>query len=155
MSVTYDDVYNFLYSEKFSELVPDSYALSQPILSKKNGNIVDNFFVSYKKEGHYFPIYKFGIDVEAEMLIYIQKYDTDLHTGDISNPIGLNKDEYLRYQALYEHIRKMYAFSEKIETDTIVEYSILLLKFIPNDLINYYNDLSHDFFDFLMNKLKG
>lgn len=151
--IFYDDIIDLLHSEPFSDLIPDGLSLSQPILSLKNNNIIDNFFVSTKSNGILKPIYKFGIIYDLKEIDYIEKYEDIVYEKVLTCDYGLTYDEFIDYKKAYSSVRQMYSGSINIDKAVIIEYSSLLLKLVPDYLLDFYNNLSNEFFEFLNNAL--
>lgn len=146
MGLSYEETKKILHSEEFMQLIPDGFVLSQPILSVIENRVVDNYFVMSKKDGICNPLYKFGICFDDRELMYFAQYNNVVLPNQVTKQAGVDINQYLRYQELYGIIRTMFIDNTKIDRHLISEYLSLLIKLVPRYLINFYNDLSPEFF---------
>lgn len=149
MDVTYDNVQQLLCSDGFSDLVPEGVVLSQPVISKKESLIIDNFFVMTKVREGYHLIYKFGLNYNLKKLEYCERYPSQTKIAKVQPIEGLSLKDFQEYKKSYAYVRKMYAGLDQVNTDVLKNYLKFLIQLVSQELVVFYNDLSPDFFSWI------
>lgn len=145
MNKSYDEVQKSLTAEELCRLIPDGLMISEPIFGKEKSLPVVNYFVASNSRQGCHPLYKFSVSVDENKLLTFSRY-TNGDYIDGNDVVGLTVEEFNKYKRLFEEVGNMYYNQNPSETEKICRYTELLLKLIPYSLLNYYNDLSPDFF---------
>lgn len=154
MIKSYADIQKGLTTEENCRLIPDGLMISEPILGKEKSLPVVNYLVATKSQQGYHLLYKFSLSIDENKLLTFSKYTDDAYI-DKDDVIGLTVEEFNQYKKLFEETENMYYDQIPLEPEKICRYMQLLLKLIPYSLLNYYNDLSPEFFGWARDVING
>ena len=157
-------VKGILHQSECGEMFLDGMGCSEPILTKTENGLVDNFFVylANKKEATYSaPIARISLQAENGSIIKIVSCNDDPFsippTETIkANPFIPSEQDYKEYSALYAKIRSI-AFKtpcSSSEQQTISAYLDSLEKVVNKSLFPFYKELAPTFFEWATNELK-
>lgn len=152
-----------LHQTKCGEMFIDGMGCSEPILTKDETGIIDNFFVYLIDEHEEVttgPLARIGLYAESGTLAYLTSADEHpfsiLPTSTIHvNFPTVSFDDYDSYSVLYAEVRK-YVFKRDC---TVAEKSVLLkyltaLRNISSDsLFPFYEELAPSFFEWSRREL--
>lgn len=145
-----------LHQTEFGELVVDGMGCSEPVLSRKQGVLIDNFFVylADKEAGKVSgPIARVGLCAETGKLDYLiscEEQPFSVGPADIIDQAYpmFSRDEYMRYASLYAEIREI-AFKENCtesERRAIRDYYAAWKAVISPSLRGLYEELAPSYF---------
>ena len=152
MSVTYNEIQEIIFNNEFAELIPDGMILSEPVASKKNKKVIDNFFVMRRGGAFAVPVYKFGVCIKDKTIEYVEEYK-EVNIPKAQKSEGLTLEEYREYTSLYGEVRGMFAGELPADKEKLGKYLTYFFKLVDKHLLAFYNELSPMFFVFLRESL--
>jgi hypothetical protein len=149
-------VKSILHQTEVGEMLMDGMGFSEPILSLKDGKLIDNFFVylANKKtctvSG---PIAKIGLLADTSEIAYLISCEDQpfsllpQDTMAITYP-SLLAEDYAHYGCLYAKVREVAYKSDCSESEkqTIAEYMAALEKIIAPAMMKLYEEMTPSFF---------
>lgn len=145
-----------LHQTKCGEMFMDGMGCSEPILTKNDTGLIDNFFVYLidKRAGTASgPLARMGLHAESGALAYLYSADEQPFSVLPANTIPVNlsdvsNKEYETYSALYAEVRK-FAFKRNCtdaEKITLSNYLIALKRVVSASIYPFYEELAPAFF---------
>ena len=152
-----DNVKAVIYRTDCKKYILEGLSCSEPIMTKQEGKIVDNYFTYSQDENHQKisePIIGFGIFTEDEKTVYIRKFSNewdckvlDEEFFDIDKAVKIY-DEYVR---IYPLVRSC-VYSNKLSQEQMEYLSKYLsyLRIISGEIIwKTYKELYPEFFEWV------
>lgn len=157
-------VKSILHQSECGEMFLDGMGCSEPILTKTESGLVDNFFVylADKKGANYSaPIAKISLQAETGSIIRIASCNDEPFSVPPTETIKADsfipsEQDYKEYSALYAKMRSI-AFKttcSSSEQQVISAYLDLLEKVVNKSLFPFYKELAPSFFEWATNELK-
>lgn len=157
-------VKSILHQSKCGEMFLDGMGCSEPILTKTEHGLVDNFFVylANKKEATYSaPIAIISLQAETGTIIKMVSCNDEPFSVPPTETIKADsfipsEQDYKEYSALYAKIRSI-AFKtpcSSSERQVISAYLESLEKVVNKSLFPFYKELAPAFFEWATNELK-
>lgn len=152
-----------LHQTKCGEMFMDGMGCSEPVLTKDDTGLIDNFFVYLidKRAGTASgPLARMGLHAESGALAYLTSADErpfSVLPGDtvpVNAHAVLNKD-YENYSALYTEVRE-FAFKENCTTAekiALSNYLAALKSVVSDSLYPFYGELAPTFFEWARHEL--
>lgn len=152
-----------LHQTKCGEMFMDGMGCSEPILTKDDTGLIDNFFVYLidKRAGTASgPLARMGIHAESGALAYLTSADEQpfsvlpSSTIPVNSSVVSNKD-YENYSALYAEVRK-FAFKRNCTTaekTVLSNYLTALRSVVSDSLYPFYEELAPAFFEWSKHEL--
>lgn len=149
-------VKSILHQTEVGEMLMDGMGCSEPILSLKDGKLIDNFFVYFANKKNCTvsgPIAKFGLLADTSEIAYLISCEDQpfsllpQDTMAISYP-SLLAEDYAHYGCLYAKVRKIAYKSNCIESEkqVITEYIATFEKIISPAMMKLYEEMTPSFF---------
>ncbi len=150
-------VKSILHQSDVGELLTDGMGCSEPILSKEDGELIDNFFVYLANKKNLTisgPIARIGLNADRAMLLHLTPCEeTPFSVGpkdtiQITYPTYSAQD-YENYAHLYSQIRRI-AFSSgctAAEKKIVAEYLTAWKRITAPEITKLYEELSPSFFE--------
>ena len=145
-----------LFQTEAGAVLPDNSACSEPILSLKDGLLIDNFFVYLVSMGSDTitgPIARLGLQADSCTLDYLTSCtQAPFSLGPrqtLSAPFPtVSRQDYDHYAQLYTRLRS-FAYKEHCapeEKQTLAAYLAALEQVVPSSLMPLYREMSPAFF---------
>lgn len=152
-----------LHQTKCGEMFMDGMGCSEPILTKDDTGLIDNFFVYLidKRAGTASgPLARMGIHAESGALAYLTSADEQPFSVLPGNTIPVNSSavsnkDYENYSALYAEVRK-FAFKRNCTTaekTVLSNYLTALRSVVSDSLYPFYEELAPAFFEWSKHEL--
>ena len=149
-------VKSILHQTEVGEMLMDGMGCSEPILSLKDGKLIDNFFVYFANKKNCTvsgPIAKIGLLADTSEIAYLISCEDQpfsllpQNTMAITYP-SLLAEDYAHYGCLYAKVREVAYKSDCIESEKriIAEYMAALEKIIPPAMMKLYEEMTPSFF---------
>lgn len=152
-----------LHQTKCGEMFMDGMGCSEPVLTKDDTGLIDNFFVYLidKRAGTASgPLARMGLHAESGALAYLASADErpfsvlPSSTIPVNSSVVSNKD-YGNYSALYAEVRK-FAFKRNCTTTektALSNYLTALRNVVSDSLYPFYEELAPAFFEWSRHEL--
>lgn len=156
-------VKSILHQTEVGEMLMDGMGCSEPILSLKDGKLIDNFFVYFSNKKNCTvsgPIAKIGLLADTSEIAYLISCEdqpfslSPQDTMTITYP-NLCAEDYVHYGHLYARIREIAYKSTCIESEkrTITEYMAAFEKIIVPAMMRFYEEMTPSFFAWVRSQL--
>lgn len=155
-------VKNIIFRTECENLILDGLCCSEPIMTMRDGKIIDNYFVyglDREKQEYTGPIVSFGILSESGEVAYVNKSINACYgENDCISAKNWNEYDtgsYDEYVSAYEKVRNFLFNQNCIETEKmeLKRYIISMEKIIDDALLPIYRDLFPDFFNWAFSVL--
>lgn len=157
-------VKGILHQSECGEMFLDGMGCSEPVLTKTERGLIDNFFVYLvnKKEALYSgPIARMGLQADSGTAVYIISCDEEplsvLPTETIKAASHIiPQREYEKYSALYGKMRS-FAFKTPCsdsERQVLSAYMNSLKNIVNKALFPFYKEIAPSFFTWANNELR-
>ena len=155
-----------LFQSECRKYIKEGMSLSEPIPSKCDDGIIDNYFLYYEDlEEHIIsgPTSAFGINSETRTMVYVKT------ASECQFPIGIDQEIvveknlldiqkfYEKYYAMYETTREI-VFCEdctKDQKDMLADYYMNFSMMFDKRVLALYKALSPEYFQWLEHMTKG
>ena len=152
-----------LHQTKCGEMFMDGMGCSEPVLTKDDTGLIDNFFVyliDNRAGTASGPLARMGLHAESGALAYLASADErpfsvlPSSTIPVNSSVVSNKD-YGNYSALYAEVRK-FAFKRNCTTTektALSNYLTALRNVVSDSLYPFYEELAPAFFEWSRHEL--
>ena len=167
-----EQVESCLMSTEFGERIVEGMSISEPLLTKDEDELIDNFFVYFaygfthdhpSYSGYSGPAGRVSINAETCTLKDLVPGRDKPFSKSPSDTIEAKMDfasqngaDYARYSELYPQVRE-FAFKEdcsETERQILQDYHDSFLKIVDSALLPFYKELAPSFFVWVEDTLK-
>lgn len=149
-------VINSLHRIAGNELIMDGMGHSEPILSKKNGKLIDNFliyFANFEEKLVSGPVAHIGLNADSQCIEYVIPCNESMFSlmpqslMNVSEP-NFTKEEYEEYEESYQAMRSIAYKSNcsDIEKNVILSYFQSLKRIVAPEMLKLYEEMVPEFF---------
>lgn len=153
-----------LHQTEFGEMIMDGMTCSEPVMTRSEDGIIDNFFVYFISTGggsFSGPVARIGLNAETGTLTYLERcMDRPMSqppTAVIEAvPRKLTQEQYQEYEDLYPLVRE-FAYQEHCtdeEKETLGRYDRALKAVVNPALYPFYREMAPAFFEWMAEQLK-
>lgn len=149
--MTLKEIKNSVFLTECKDFILFGYSYSEPIMTKDNNGIVDNylvFTVDFDNGNVDEPNAVFGIYTETLQVAYKKTIVFTKQQESFENSIDATKEDYQKYESLFFKVREFVFCECNAEQKKILgEYVSLLGKISGNGLMDLYKKHFPSFFD--------
>lgn len=165
VNIELTQVINILHRTVGSKLIMDGMGCSEPILSKRNGKLIDNFliyFSNFEENLVSGPVAHIGLDADSQCVEYVISCDEGLFSlssqslMNVSEP-DFTKEDYEEYGKCYKAMRCI-AYKSSCsdgEKNIILSYFRSLKKIVAPEMLKLYKEMVPEFFDWAKKETGG
>lgn len=150
-------VKSILQQTTVGELLTDGMSCSEPLLSIKDGALIDNFFVfmeDWENSTVSGPVARVGLRAEDGVPVYLLSCEEQTFSCGSRDTLAvtygdISPEEYAQYERLYAKLRciayKRGCTEEEIRV--VTDYMDIFGKIVPPEMMIFYKEMTPAFFE--------